>query len=392
MHKVTEDATKEPCQPDIVERVPLAALLKRLGPSYASAVITPLLYGALNALVENIITFEEAENFIFNPDMLLLAQQQDLEAAIVETIEYGMELSDIATLVNSAQAYKDAIAECAQLLEPQKNLQKRTDKHLNLFYTYNRDAELIENNLTRAFIVVLSAVSGETRHHLLSALLEKSRKMTQNPAGIARFDFTNACFALQSNIDRSIPQNSSGKVLLTISTEPLDLSSHLIATEMAQPHEDNDERSFASVPDAWIYNDTYCLLLEVKVGDYPLNIGQLHAHARDWFGLSLNHLRSHHALCSVTWIDVLEALDAMSKERAYIHPVEETLLQHIREFVGYYGYRLFAGIDFGALDAPPDFAIAALLPSDASIDTLFTGINLQLLAPPPDFMLALTAQ
>jgi len=267
-----------------------------------------------------------------------------------------------------------------------------TDKHLNLFYTYNRDTELIENNLTRAFIVFLSAVSGETRHRLLSALLEKSRKMTRNPANIARLDFTNACFALQANIDRSIPHKSSGKVLLTISTEPLDLSSRLIATEIAQPHEDNDERGFASVPDAWIYDDTYCILLEVKVGDYRLNIGQLHAHAKDWFGLSLEHLRSHHALCPVTWIDVLEVLDDIQKERACIHPVEETLLQHIKEFVGYYGYRLFVGIDFGALHAPPDFALAALLPSDSLIDKLLAGINLQDLKPPPDFILALTAQ
>lgn len=266
-----------------------------------------------------------------------------------------------------------------------------TDKHLNLFYTYSH-TELIENNLTRAFIVVLSAVSGKTRHHLLSALLEKSRKMALNPASIAYLDFANACFALQSNIDRSIPKKSSEKVLLTISTEPLDLSSRLIEKEMARPHEDNNERGYASVPDAWIYDDTYCILLEVKVGDYPLSVGQLNAHARDWFGLSLEHLRSDHALCSVTWFDVLEILEAMSKERAYIHPVEETLLQHIKEFIGYYGYRLFTGIDFGSLDAPPDFALATLLPSDSLLDKLFAGISLQDLKPPPDFRLAFTAQ
>jgi len=267
-----------------------------------------------------------------------------------------------------------------------------TDKHLNLFYTYNRDTELIENNLTRAFIVVLSAVSDKTRCRLLSALLEKSRKMTQKPAGIAGVDFTNACFALQSNIDRAIPQNSSRKVLLTISTEPLDLSSYPIATEIMQPDEYSYESGFTSVPDAWIYDDTYCLLLEVKVGDYPLNISQLHAHAKDWFGLSLEHLDSHHALCSVTWTDVLEVLDDMQKERACIHPVEETLLQHIKEFVGYYGYRLFAGIDFSALNVPPDFATAASLSSNASIDKPFVEIDLRSLAPPPDFVLAHTTQ
>lgn len=271
-----------------------------------------------------------------------------------------------------------------------------TDKHLNLFYTYNRDTELIENNLTRAFIVFLSAVSGKTRHHLLSALLEKSRKLTRTPADITHLDFTNARFALQSNVNRSIPQNSSRKVLLTLSTEPLDLSSNLITTEMVEPHEDdyenNYEGGFTSVPDAWIYTDTYCFLLEVKVGTYPLNISQLHAHAKDWFGLSLEHLGSHYALCSATWLDVLEVLDDMLREHTYNHPVEETLLQHIKEFVGYYGYRLFAGIGFGDLYAPPDFTIASLLSSASLIEKLFTGINLQQLAPPPNFLLAFIAQ
>ena len=45
------------------------------------------------------------------------------------------------------------------------------DRHLNLFYTYNRDPEFIENNLTRAFIVTLRALGGDTRRALLKQLL-----------------------------------------------------------------------------------------------------------------------------------------------------------------------------------------------------------------------------
>ena len=50
------------------------------------------------------------------------------------------------------------------------------DRHLNLFFSYNSDNELIENNLTRAFVVMLRAVGPSTRerilHHLLQAPLE----------------------------------------------------------------------------------------------------------------------------------------------------------------------------------------------------------------------------
>ena len=37
-----------------------------------------------------------------------------------------------------------------------------TDRYLNLFYSYNRDNELIENNLTRAFIVTLQTIEPAT--------------------------------------------------------------------------------------------------------------------------------------------------------------------------------------------------------------------------------------
>ena len=47
-----------------------------------------------------------------------------------------------------------------------------TDQHLNLFYTYNRDSELIENNLTRAWIVTMRMLSAETRSQLLQALFK----------------------------------------------------------------------------------------------------------------------------------------------------------------------------------------------------------------------------
>lgn len=99
------------------------------------------------------------------------------------------------------------------------------DRHLNLFYTYNRDNELIENNLTRAFIVFLSTVSGEVRHKILSTLLGRSDKTNGSSADAEGLDFKDACFALQSNINPYLPQNADRKALLTISTEPLDISS-----------------------------------------------------------------------------------------------------------------------------------------------------------------------
>lgn len=105
------------------------------------------------------------------------------------------------------------------------------DRHLNLFYTYNRDSELIENNLTRAFIVFLSIVSSEARNKILSTLLERSHKTINNTVDAEGLDLANASFALQSNIDRHLTRRSGRQLLLTISTEPLDITSSVAASD-----------------------------------------------------------------------------------------------------------------------------------------------------------------
>lgn len=258
------------------------------------------------------------------------------------------------------------------------------DRHLNLFYTYNRDTELIENNLTRAFIVFLSIVSNEVRHKILSTLLGRSQKTINNPVNAEDLDFRNASFSLQSNIDRYLPENAGRKLLLTVSTEPLDIASSVTVTDMESADEGENGSDFSSVPDAWVYDETqgYCILIEAKVGYYPLSIGQLQAHARDWFGSDLQGPDSRNSLCSITWIDVLETLrDALNSDY-YVHSSEEALLSHMMGFISYYGYRLFEGFNFSGLDAPPDLTFGHLpSPERKALDLSFHQ-----LASPPDFM------
>lgn len=234
------------------------------------------------------------------------------------------------------------------------------DRHLNLFYTYNRDSELIENNLTRAFIVFLSVVSNGTRNKILSTLLERSHKTLNNTAEVEGLDFANASFALQSNIDRHFTKRSGKQLLLTVSTEPLDITSSVAVSDTGSANKGENGSGSTSVPDAWIYDETrdYCILIEAKVGSYPLNIGQLQAHGRDWFGFNLQKLNSRNSLCSITWIDILVTLSDAIRDHSYMDHSEGTLLSHMMEFIGFYGYRLFEGFDFSDLYAPPDLIIS----------------------------------
>ncbi|MDQ3507021.1 MAG: hypothetical protein M3494_03250 [Actinomycetota bacterium] len=251
------------------------------------------------------------------------------------------------------------------------------DRHLNLFYTYNRDSELIENNLTRAFIVFLSIVSGGTRHRILSNLVGESSMLSDGSASIESLDFTNADFALQSNIDRHISRNSARKMLLTISTEPLDISSGMTANESMSGDD------FRSVPDAWIYDVTrdYCVLIEVKAGSYPLDVGQLQAHAIHWLDTNLQSLDSHNALYSVTWAEVLRVLKEILNEHPNLNPSEKTLVSHMEEFIGFYGYRLFDGFDFSDACDSPGFMVRVSPSSEGDV----LELDFHKLSAVPDF-------
>lgn len=259
------------------------------------------------------------------------------------------------------------------------------DKHLNLFYTYNRDAELIENNLTRAFIGFLSVVSGEVRNEILSALLKKWDMSTDDSANTEKLDFTNARFALQSNIDPYLTRRSNRQVVLTISTTPLDVSSSAGVRDPEPTDEAENASSPTAVPDAWIYDErgAYCILIEAKVGSYPLSVGQLKAHVRDWFGSKFQTHRVHASLCSITWIDVLKTLRDILSDDIDLATSERALLSHMMEFISYYGYRIFDGFDFSGLCDPPALKLGRFTsPESKALD-----FKLRQIGSPPDFVL-----
>ena len=90
------------------------------------------------------------------------------------------------------------------------------DSHLNLFYSYNRDNELIENNLTRALIVSLGFLTEATRDRFLNELLNESLSRI----GIDSIpSFHNAEFALQAYMDKQIIKKCTQRYVVIIATD-----------------------------------------------------------------------------------------------------------------------------------------------------------------------------
>ncbi len=221
-----------------------------------------------------------------------------------------------------------------------------TDPHLNLFYSYNQDNELIENNLTRAWIVTLRMLSAETRNLFLQTVLKDHFLVAREELP----SFGASHFALQGNIDKHQARQFSQKYVLTIATQ------REFESGLFQPGGGD------SIPDAWIYDDEqgYCFLIESKVGGNPLNAEQVHRHAKIWFGIDNQTEPGNfeNQLISLAWLDILKI--AKNPVIDIANSQEQLLLQEFASFLGFFGYRLFRGFEFRSLQDIPSFSLTQI--------------------------------
>lgn len=245
-----------------------------------------------------------------------------------------------------------------------------TDPHLNLFYSYNRDTELIENNLTRAFIVTLRLLSPDARDALLQELFNKPLLRL----GGSLHSYQHAQMALQSNMDREHSQQIPFRYLITLASDRI---------VMAEEEGSDDQRlaHYLSIPDGWIYDQEagYCFLIEAKVGSNPINDIQVRSHGSSWLGIDGEQLSDY--LIPLTWIDVIQAiwyLKGNSIELS-LNTQELTVLKELESFIGLYGYRIFSGFTWDSLLQPPNFIISRGLSGEVDWRQ-YSG-----LFPPPEF-------
>jgi hypothetical protein len=254
-----------------------------------------------------------------------------------------------------------------------------SDRHLNLFYTYNRDAELVENNLTRAWIVSLKLLSGRVRDGLLRSLLEEPfRSLAMSQPGELPC-FVNAQFALQGYMDASQANEFPDQYILTIASNRYGgIEDDSTTKPEAQEREGTSGAQSStsgtySIPDAWIYDEKegYCFLIEAKVGLNPVDDAQVKAHAAHWFGMTgREDVRSR--LLPLTWIDVLQAIGEVRSGRSggdvSLNDQESQILEALEDFIGFFGYHIFYGFDFRPLQNPPKFTIPVDLLAFSDLD------------------------
>lgn len=234
------------------------------------------------------------------------------------------------------------------------------DRHLNIFHSYNLDNELIENNLTRAFIVTLRFLSPKLLAQYLSRLLNK------DSAVLEKMDLSKVGFALQANIeiDRKQLKDITHKFILTITGDGV-----ILGMDGEDDHKifDKVRGSKLISPDAWIYDLTflppeYCFLIESKLIYNNLLAEQVIAYSKEYYGINSIEEFKQSLIC-ITWYDVLEVCNYFleNNDKSMINPQEIFILEHLKEFLGFYGVSPYTGWNINQIPTLPDYNFLEVL-------------------------------
>ncbi len=247
------------------------------------------------------------------------------------------------------------------------------DHHLNMFNSYNMYNEYIEDNLTRAFIVTLNFLSPKLLARYISRLLNKHSTV------IEKIDFSKVGFALQRNIGISseLLRRATHKFILTITGDGI-----IHGMDKEDDHEMFDKVTHNKLkrPDAWIYDLTssppkYCFLIESKRIYDLLSAKQVIAYSKEYYGTNSIEEFKQSLIC-ITWYDVLEVCTYFceNKNETMINPQEMSILEHLKEFLSFYGVLSFSGWNINEIGTLPDYNFLETL--DFKIDRFPICLNI----------------
>lgn len=229
------------------------------------------------------------------------------------------------------------------------------DKHMNIFYSYNHD--LIENNMTRSFMVSLRTISPKLRKIILSRLFGQHFEFKIMPT------YENIDFALQENIPikaskiRKIPNKYL--VALTGNNIIEDLEKY------------SDQKIFNKVPfspyikpDAWIFDNekdpNFCFMIECKTINDVLNAKQIIAYAKYFFGID-NYDEMEKIVIRISWYDIVDICSDLLQEDFLGNEQEAYVLENLIGYLSYCNVIPFIGFDFDNIPKVPEYNIAEFL-------------------------------
>ncbi|MFZ1288914.1 MAG: hypothetical protein WAR79_02405 [Melioribacteraceae bacterium] len=224
---------------------------------------------------------------------------------------------------------------------------KTLDPHFNLFASYSKgklekenlkhanssyydllpdgkiEKDILEDNLTRAFLITLSALKNNQIEEFLNNLSKGTPKFHIKKNTEIVLDLQNLN---NEKLKEKISDKNTEKVLLTITTSNIicidDIIKELINTSVEK----------GSRPDGWIIFNNTTILIESKIKDNELDKKQLIRHLKKQFQLNNDEIKDKvFSLISVTWKEVNNCLFNVTVN--YENEISKIYLKHFKELL-----------------------------------------------------------
>jgi len=263
------------------------------------------------------------------------------------------------------------------------------DKHLNLFYSYDKGSRIdmsrenqLEDNITRSFIITIMNLKKKNLSKFFNNLL----KQKLNNLDDLVFDLQN--IDEKSNLD--LIKNANSKFVLCVSRDKSDINlqsftkkDKTILEKISKIVEDDKKSEITSIleseykyylkhnkfsnsicklnevieeeikeenikeihdmiiqksrPDAWIFNNAIAILIESKIGKGKIYKTQIFRHISDSNGFNIsksnllskrNNVSNLHII-NITWEEITKLLENLNLENSF----EKYLLQNFKEYL-----------------------------------------------------------
>jgi len=193
------------------------------------------------------------------------------------------------------------------------------------------------------------------------------------------FDFSDIRTSLQTKIDTN-PLGFLKKYIITISTSKVfeleekyeNIENQKVAYTLRRKslpiglnsHEEGllSRLVLGSIPDAWIYDKkrNFCLLIECKVGNKKIDYKQIIRHASVNYHID-DLVLIKKSIIKLTWNNILEAFDFILENRQFSNDQEKMIIQHLIQYLNFFGYALFKGLGISKLVKMSDIELMSNL-------------------------------
>jgi len=250
------------------------------------------------------------------------------------------------------------------------------EKHLNLFYSYNQGnlgsserIKQLEDNLTRALIVILKSLDNSLQIEFLKELLSRKKinsksfvydlqntsnyiKKSENHRFLVILQRDKSSLSLEDiqEIETIFLENKTEKEKKNLERE---IKTHLksktdnefiLENEKVNRSELNSILQFlyGNRPDAWIIGEKESVLIEAKIGNNSVSKYQIYRHVtgKNGFKINLSQLKKNEAnlsIINITWEDICNIF-AHIKTKA--NETEQFLISEFTKYISMTGQKL----------------------------------------------------